>query len=323
MPNRLIFFAVAVASFMLGAVVSGTAQSYPGRAIKIIVAGVAGSPVDIQTRMIADKLSARLAQPIVVENRTGAAGNLGAEAVAKAAPDGYTLLVVLDTTLTVNPSLYQKLPFDPERDFRPISILAVSSTMLVVHPSVPVKSVSEFVAFAKTEPVPYAHGGNGSPGHLSMEYFRLQAGFQAIPVPYRGNAPLVTDLVAGQIKSGFVGTAGVIEHVRAGRLKGLAISARSRSPLAPDVPTLAEVGYPDFNVELYYVMLAPAAVPESITALLEREVRQALQSPDLREKFRAQGTEIVASTAIEAKTRVEADAKMWAKVVKAANMRLE
>jgi tripartite-type tricarboxylate transporter receptor subunit TctC len=273
--------------------------------------------------MIADKLSARLGQPIVVENRTGAAGNLGAEAVARSAPDGYTLLVVLDTTLTVNPSLYQKLAFDPERDFRPISILAVSSTMLVVHPSVPVDSVPEFVAFAKKEPMPYAHGGNGSPGHLSMEYFRLQADFQATPVPYRGNAPLVTDLIAGQIKSGFVGTAGVIEHVRAGRLKGLAVSARSRSLLAPTVPTLAEVGYPDFNVELYYVMLVPAGVPEPIAGLLEREVRQALQSPDLREKFRSQATEIAATTSAEAKARLKADAEMWAKVVKAANMRLE
>jgi len=208
------------------------ARSYPERPVKIIVSGVPGVPFDLIARVIADKLSAKLKQTFIVENRPGAAGNLGAADVARAAPDGHTLLVALGTTFTVNPSVYKSLPYDPERDFRPISILATSSTMLVVHPSIPVNTVAEFVAYAKKQPVPYAHGGNGSPGHLTMEYFRLQAGFQAVPVPYRGNAPLVTDLVAGQIKFGFVGP-GVLPHVQAGRLRALAISSETRSPLTP------------------------------------------------------------------------------------------
>ena len=159
---------------------------------------------------------------------------------------------MLGTTLTVNPSLYKKLPFDPDKDFRPISIVTTSGNMLVVHPSVPVNSVAEFVAFAKAaaarkEPITYASGGNGTPGHLTMEHFRLHAGFEAIHVPYRGNAPMVVDLVAGQVKVGFVTSAGMMDHVQAGRLKGLGVSRASRSPLAPDVPTIAEVGLSRFQ----------------------------------------------------------------------------
>ena len=185
----------------------------------------AGGPLDIVARAIADKLSISLKQPIVIENRPGAGGNIGTEVVARAAPDGYTLGMVLGTTLTVNPSLYKKLPFDPDKDFRPLSIVTTTGNMLVVHPSVPVNSVAEFVAYAKAaaarkEPITYASGGNGTPGHLAMEYFRLHAGFEAIHVPYRGNAPMVIDLVAGQVKVGFVASAGMMDHVQAGRLKG-------------------------------------------------------------------------------------------------------
>ncbi len=208
----------------LGAANPSSAQSYPKRTVKIVVSGIPGTSFDLIARAIADKLSASLKQTFIVENRPGAAGNLGAEAVAKSAPDGHTLLVALGTTFTVNPSLYKKPPFDPNADFTYISTLTKSTNMLVVHPSIPVNSVAEFVAYAKKEPISYAHGGPGTPGHLCMEYFRLLAGFQATPVPYRGNTQLAADLAAGQIKFGFVGTSGVAQHVREGRLKGLAIS---------------------------------------------------------------------------------------------------
>ncbi len=321
LSRRLVLSAMAGAS--LGLQVPGVAaQSYPERPVKIVVAGVAGTPFDLLARSVADKLSASLKQTFVVENRPGAAGNLGAEAVARAAPDGYTLLVALGTTFTVNPSVYKTLPFDPERDFRPIAIMATSSVMLVVHPSIPVNSVAEFVALAKREPIPYAHGGNGSPGHLAMEYFRLHAGFQATPVPYRGNAPLVTNLVAGQIKFGFVGS-GVLPHVQAGLLRALAISSGTRAPLTPDIPTLAETGYPGFKVEIYYVMMAPAGIPDATVAVLEREVRRALATPDMQEKFRAQGTDLVAITDAEVVARIKDDRTLWAKIVKAADMRVD
>jgi tripartite-type tricarboxylate transporter receptor subunit TctC len=314
---------MAGVSLVINGVASATAQLYPQRPIKLIVAFVPGSPVDLVARAVVDKLSTGLRQTIVVENRPGAAGNLGAEVAARAAPDGYTLLATLDTTFTVNPSVYKKLPYDPETDLRPISIMAATSTLLVVHPSVPVNSARELVAFARHEPMSYAHGGHGSPGHLSMEYFRLQAGFPATPVPYKGNALLVTDLLAGQIKLGFVGTGGVIQHVVAGRLKGLAISTGKRSPLAPDVPTAAEAGFPDFKVETYYVMSAPAGIPEEIAARLENEVRRALASPDLQEKLRLQNSEVVAITGAEAKAKLKAQRDLWAKVVKATDMRVD
>lgn len=272
------------------------------------------------TRALADALTQRFTHPVVVENRPGAGGNLATEFVARSAPDGYTLLVALDTTLTVNPMLYKNLTCDPQTQLRPLSIMAISSTTLVVHPSIPVSTVAEFVAYARKHTMTYGHGGNGSPGNLAMEYFRLQAGFPAIPVPYRGNTQVVTDLIAGQVQTGFVGTAGVIEHIRAGRLRGLAISAVRRTPLAPDMPTIAEAGYPDFKAEVYYLILAPAAVPEPVATLLEREVRQVLKVPGFQEKFRPVGIEIAATTSEAAVARIKADTKLWAKVIAAAGM---
>jgi tripartite-type tricarboxylate transporter receptor subunit TctC len=258
-----------------------------------------------------------------MENRAGAGGNLGTDAAAKAAPDGYTLLMTLSTALTANPSLYKKLPFEPLKDFRPLSIMANSSQMMVVHPSVPALTLGEFVAYAKREPLTYAHAGPGSGGHLAMEYFRTVAGFETVQVPYRGNAPLVIDLVAGQVKAGFVATTGVIHHVRAGKLKGLAISADKRAPLAPDVPTMAEAGYPDFKIDSYFVLLAPAGVPDAIAGRLEREVQLALKHADVQERFRAQDLEAVGSSGVEARARLQADTELWARIVKLAKMQVD
>jgi tripartite-type tricarboxylate transporter receptor subunit TctC len=322
MSRRQFLSAVAGTSFGLIAP-AAAAQSYPQRTVKIITAGLPGTPFDVVARAIADKLSPDLKQPVVVEARPGAAGNIGAELVAKAPADGYTLLSALGTTFTVNPSLYRKPPFDPLADFRFIALTGSASTTLVVHPSISVNSVAEFAAYARKEPIAYAHGGNGTPGHLCMEYFRLMAGFKATPVPYRGNPQLVTDLVAGQIKFGFVGTSGVAPHVRAGRLKGLAVSTRQRSPLVPDLPTLAEAGYPDFEFDTYYVLAAPAGIPASVAAQLEHEVLQALSSPELQEKFRALDIVMVPTTGAQATARITSDLQKWAKVVEAAGMRVD
>jgi tripartite-type tricarboxylate transporter receptor subunit TctC len=302
--------------------VAAHAESYPSRPVKVIVPFAAGGPLDLVARALGDKFAANLKQPFVIENRAGAGGNIGTEAAAKAAPDGYTLLMVLSGTLAANPALYGKLPFDPETDFRPISLLTTSSQMLVVHPSVPVNSVAEFVAMAKREPIAYAHAGPGSGGHLAMEYFRLMAGFDAVQVPYRGNAPLVIDLVGGQVKAGFVSTAGVIAHVRERRLKGLAISSTQRSPLAPDVPTTAEAGYPDLKINTYFVLLAPARTPDAIIGLLEREIQTALKAPDLQEKFRVQDIIPLGTTPAEAKAKLREETVLWADIVKRGNLRL-
>jgi tripartite-type tricarboxylate transporter receptor subunit TctC len=231
--------------------------------------------------------------------------------------------MALGTTFTVNPSLYRKPPFDPLSDFRYLAVTSTTSTMLVVHPSVPVSSVGELVAFATKESIAYAHGGNGTPGHLSMEYFRLLAGFKTLPVPYRGNPQLVSDLVAGQIKFGFVATSGVVQHVRAGRLRGLAISTRSRSPLAPDIPALAEAGYPEFEFDSYHVLAAPAGISEATAGLLEREVLRALGSADVHEKFRAQDIVVSPTAGAAARARIVADFRKWGEVIRAAGMQVE
>ena len=323
MNRRAFWSAIAATGLSAVAFQPAVAQTYPERTVKIVVPFPAGGPLDNVGRAVADKLAVSLKQPFILENKVGAAGNLGADAVAKAAPDGHTLLFVLGSTLTVNPALYKTFPFNVEADLRPISIVVTSSQMLVVHPSVPVNSLPEFIAFAKKEPISYAHAGHGSPGHLAMEYFRLKTGILTVPVPYRGNAPLVTDLLGGQIKFAFVSTPGVIQHARAGKLKGLAVSDTARSPLAPDIPTIAESGYPGFSVKTDFILLAPAGTPDSIVQTLEREVRQALQAPELKDKFAAQDLAIVASTAVQAKDVIKADTELWAGVVKATNMQAQ
>jgi tripartite-type tricarboxylate transporter receptor subunit TctC len=322
------FAAIAAFGCLVGSSHPAIAQAYPARVIKLVVPFAPGSPVDITTRAIADKMSVNLKQPIVIENRVGAGGNLGTEAVAKAAPDGYTLGMVLGTVLTLNPSLYKKMPFDPDKDIRPISIATTSGTMLVVHPSLPVNSVAEFVAYAKAaaakkEPIAYASGGNGTPGHLTMEAFRVRAGFEATHVPYRGNPPMVADLVAGQVKVGFVTSAGMMEHVQAGRLRGLGVSHTKRSPLAPEIPTIAEAGYPGFSVEVISVLLAPAGLPDAIATVLEREVRAALKREDVVERFRIMDTVVAGISGPDVQARLKADRAAWAKVVAAANMRVD
>ena len=215
--------ALVTAAAVLLLTAAAVAQGYPSRAVKIVVPFPAGGPLDFTARLLADKLSASAKQPFVVENRPGAAGNLGTDAVAKAAPDGYMLLLVLDTPLTVNPWLYTRLAFDPVRDFTPISTVASFSLTLVVHPSVPVNSVAEFVAYAKSrkeKPLLFGSGGGpGNPGHLAMEYFRIQAGFEGVRVPYKGNSEVVMGLVSGQIEAGFLATPGVLPNVRDGQLK--------------------------------------------------------------------------------------------------------
>jgi tripartite-type tricarboxylate transporter receptor subunit TctC len=323
MSRRLFLSGVAGASLGLSATSAATAQVYPQRPVKIITAGLPGTPFDLVARALADQLSPNLKQTFLVETRPGAAGNVGAEFVAKAPADGYTLLSALGTTFTVNPSLYKKPPFDPLADFRFIAIMAATGNTLVVHPSIPINSVAEFVAYAKKERISYAHGGNGSPGHLAMEYFRLMAGFQATPVPYRGNPQLVTDLVAGQIKFGFVGTSGVAQHVREGRLKGLAMASRNRSPLAPELPTIAESGYPEFEFEGFHVLAAPAGIPEPVAALLEREVLRVLASPELQQKYRVQDILIAPTPGAETTARIKTDLEKWAKVVRATGMQVD
>ena len=321
---------VAAAIFLVGTATLGLAtevlaQTYPSRPVKIVVPFPAGGPLDLTTRLLAEKLASSMMQPFVVENRPGGAGNIGTAAVAKASGDGYTLLLVLDTPLTVNPWMYAKLPFDSDRDFASISTVASFSLTLVAHPSMPANTVAEFVAHAKAnsdQPLIYGSGGGpGSPGHLTMEYFRMQAGFTGIHVPHRGNAEVVVSLVGAQVQAGFLATPGVLQNVRDGRLKAFAVSGSRRAPLTPDIPTMVESGYPGFEVGFYMMLLAPASIPEPIRAAIEREVQTAMQSPELRERLRAQALEPMTSTGAETRALINSTAERWRSVVKSANIR--
>jgi tripartite-type tricarboxylate transporter receptor subunit TctC len=321
--DRQALLALSTALFAIAFSTATSAQTYPTQPIKLIVPFAAGGPLDLVGRGLGDKLSASLKQPVIIENRVGAGGNLGTEAVAKSPPDGYTLLLVLSGTLVANPAVFGNLPFNPERDFEPISLLTSNSQMLVVHPSVPVNTLAEFVTYAKKEPITYAHAGPGSGGHLAMGYFGLLAGFQGVPVPYRGNAPLMTDLAAGQVQAGFIASAGAIPHVAAGRLKGLAISSAKRSPLVPHVPTTAEAGYPQMKLDTYFVLLAPAKTPAATLALLEREVQKAVKLPDLQAKWQANDIEPLGTSAAEAKAILKSETALWADIVARAKLQQE
>jgi tripartite-type tricarboxylate transporter receptor subunit TctC len=303
------------------------AQPYPSRPVRIVVPFPGGGPLDFAARLLAEKLTAVMRQPFVVENRPGASGNLGTEAVAKAAPDGHTLLFTLETPLTVSPWLYPKLTYDPFRDFTPIASAARFSLTLAVHPSVPVNSLTEFVAYAKAtsdRPLIYGSGGGrGDPGHLTMEYFRGRAGFPGVHVPFSGNAQVVTNLVGGQIQAGFLATPGVLPQVRDGRLKALAISSGERVPLASDIPTVAESGYPGFEVGFYQLLLAPAALPEAIRAALEREVLPVLTSSDVQSRLRAQLMEPVVLNGAETTVLLKAASQRWKDVITTAKISLD
>lgn len=315
-----VFSFAIVAALILPLSGAAMAQTYPTKPIRMIVSSAAGGPLDVVGRSVAEKIAASLKQPVVVEARAGAGGNIAADAVSKAAPDGYTLLLLLSTTLTVNPHLYKDLTFN----LKPISIVNYSTQTVFVHPSVPAKNLAEFVAWAKKEgPVTYGHAGNGSPSHLAMEYFRLLAGFETVPVPYRGAAPMTADLLSGQYKAAFGSTAGLLPQVAAGKLRALAVSTAQRSPLAPDLPTIAESGYPGFELTTDFILMAPGGTPDEIVSLLQREVKKAVDTPELKESFRVRDIWVVGSTPAEAAARIKAGFELWADVVKRTGMKSE
>jgi tripartite-type tricarboxylate transporter receptor subunit TctC len=276
-----VFCAVLAAVPMLAA----AQGAYPVKPVRVIVSTVPG-PLDAFARIIAEKLSTSLKQPFIVENKAGAGGNIAAEYVKSQAPDGYTLLFAIDTTFTVNPALYKKLGFDPEKDFATISVPVTYAQMLTVNPTVPVKNVSELVALSKQKPLSYASGGNGSPSHLAGAYFLSVANTDMTHIPYKGTGQSVIDVIGGRVDTLFAVTSGVLPQVQGGKLKALAVSSPKRSPLAPDVPTIAEVGYPGFDVQFAYALMAPAGTPDEIVQLLNREVQKAMHDPDVIEKNR-------------------------------------
>lgn len=316
MSRSLLLRALAAAALGAAALSPALAQStWPDKPIRVILPFPPGGPSDMVIRVLTDKLLVSLKQPIVVENKPGAGGNIGATVVARAAPDGYTWLWTPDSVLTVNPHVYKQTGFKTE-DFIPVSMATEFSSTLVCHPKVGVKTLKELIAKAKTTPMSYASGGAGVPGHLSMELLLTMAGFDMSHVPYKGPAPAMLDVLAGQVDCGLLAGPTVLPHVNGGRLLALAVSGAKRSPVLPDVPTLDEAGVKGYQADFGLVLLAPKGTPEAVVNRFRQAFVEALKSPDVVEKLRANDQVVVASTGAEAARSLEASANKWGEVVR-------
>jgi tripartite-type tricarboxylate transporter receptor subunit TctC len=310
-------FAVAVAALLSCHSLMLHAQEYPTRPVRVIVPFSPGGAVDGPMRVIAQDLSKRLGQQVVVENKPGAGAMIGSEIVAKAAPDGYTLLLASQTN-AISASLYRTLSFDPIDDFAPIALVGREPGVVVVHPSLPVRTLAEFIEYVKERPgkVDYASSGNGSGQHLFMALLASMTGMQLNHVPYRGSGQATTDLLAGVVPVSIPGTAGMVGHIKAGKLRPLAVTGVKRSPQLPDVPTIAESGVPGYSAYVWMGLLAPKGTPPAVIDRLQHELAQTLASPDVRTYMDSAGIEIVGSTPSEFGMFFRAEKERWAKVIK-------
>ena len=312
--SRLVAMGCACGAFVFAG--SAGAKSWPNRPIKMVVGFAAGGSTDVTARLLAQALTERLGQHVVVENRGGAGGNIGADAVAKAEPDGYTVLLTTSTTHGANPTLYKSLPFDPKADFTPISRVAFIPNLLVVHPSVPANTIDEFVAYAKANPdkLTYGSAGNGTSQHLSAELFKSLAGIRMIHAPYRGGAPAVTDLISGNIQVLFAPLVEVLQFVQDGKLKALGITTAKRSPLLPSAPAIGE-HLPGYEVVLWNGLLGPAKMPQDIVDRLNRETVAALASADLKAKLAQQGSEAAGNSSDAFRRFIDSELDKWGRLV--------
>lgn len=300
------------------------AQAWPARAVKVVNGFPAGGPTDILARILAEKLQAALGQPFVVENRPGATGAIGSEFVARSTPDGYTLVVVPSSTHAVNPNL-TKLPWDPQKDFTPIAMVGNVTTLLIVNPGLPVKTVQEFVAHAKANPGKLNFGtpGRGSNLHLGIELLKMMAGFDAVHVPYKGTAPAATDLIGGQIQFMFDNIVSAMPNVQAGKVRAIAITTSKRSALFPDLPTIAESGYAGFEVNAWAALLGPAGLPQEVVQKLNAETVRAVNSADVKERYAKLGVEPFSMTPAEAGEFMKSERERWGRVIRDAKIRVE
>jgi tripartite-type tricarboxylate transporter receptor subunit TctC len=318
---RLVSVAVAAVT-ALGLTAGETrAQAYPTKQVRIVVPFAAGGAVDALARLVGAKLSESLKQPVVIENRPGAGGNLAADAVAKSTPDGHTILLTTNGH-AISPSLYRTLPYDTIKDFIPVTQLISSSLVLVANPKLPATSVPELIAHGKATPggLTYGSTGVGNPLHLTMEMLKHRAGIQAVAVPYRGDAPLLTALLAGEVPMAITPLATTRPHVEAGKLRALAVTGAARSPALPNVPTVAEQGVAGFNSASWQGFFVPAHTPREIVALIQQETKKALAAPDVLERLKTFGAEPVGSTPEEFENRFRADIAAFAQIVRDARI---
>jgi len=320
--KKLLWCGVAMVGALAAPV--ALAQAYPAKAIRVIVPSSPGGGTDILARVIAARLTEAWGQQVVVENRAGAGQMIGIELAAKAAPDGYSLLMAA-STLAINPVMYKKVPYDALRDFAPITQAAALPNILVAHPSLPVKNVKELVALAKARPgqLVYASAGHGTSPHLSFELFLYMTGTKMIHVPYKGTGPGAVDTVAGQVQLMMPNLLTALPHVKSGRLRALGVTSAKRSAGVPDVPTIAQAGVPGYEAIQWYGLLAPAGTPREIVTKLHGEIVKILAAPDTREKLSSDGAEPVGSTPEQFAAFIRAETDKWGKVVKAAGIQPE
>jgi tripartite-type tricarboxylate transporter receptor subunit TctC len=322
-------FRLGSSAFLLGCTLAAGAalaqqQAFPARIVRIVVPLPPGGSNDLLARIAAERLTASLGQPAVVDNRPGASGNIGTEFVARSAPDGHTLLMA-NTAHVINPSLFAKLPYDPIRDFAPVALMSSVHFALVVHPSVPARSVKEFIAVARARPgaLTFASAGNGAPHHLAMELLKFMAHVELTHVPYKGAGQFVPALVTGEVSSVIGAINSLLPHVQAGRLRALGMAGNRRTPLLPDVPTIAEAALPGFALDNWGGLLAPAGTPRNIIDRLYGEIARALRDPQTGERLAAQGIEVTLAAPDEFQALMKTHMAKWAKVVKAANVRID
>ena len=307
------------------AVPAAHAQNYPVKAIRFVVPFPAGGPLDIAARAIGQKLTEAWKQPVIIDNRPGAGGNIGADNVAKSAPDGYTLLMGAVSTHAINPNLNAKMPYDALRDFAPITLVTTVPNVLVVHPSVPAKNVRELIALARARPgqLNFASGSTGSTGHLAGELFKVMAGVEMVHVPYKGAAPAVTDLVAGHVSLMFDNLASALPQIKAGRTRALAVTTLARSAMVPDLPTIDESGLKGFDLTTWFGVFAPAGVPPPLLGALHREITRALDAADLRSRLAALGAQPTPNTPEAFAAFIKAEHAKYAQVIKASGAKVD
>ena len=321
----LVRIATAVFAAFALHVGSAAAQAYPSKPIRLMVPFPPGGSTDIIGRIVAQKLSAQLGQPVVVENRGGAGGTIGTAVAAKAAPDGYSLMVGTTSTHVVAPSVYAKLEYDPVKDFAPVSLMAVTPYLLVVHPAVQAKTVKELVDLMRAQPgkLNYASAGIGSTTHLAMEMLKFASGTFALHIPYNGNGPAGAAVVAGQVEILFGSLPAVLPQAKSGRVRALAVGTLKRSPSLPEVPTVAESGYPGFDASLWLGIMAPAGTPAPVIERLHKEVLAAVSAPDTRDLLDNAGAEVLTSTPAELAAMIRDGVAKYAKIVKTAGVQAQ
>ncbi len=322
-PGMIQYLAAGLAAAFLAQ--PALAQSYPVKPIRLIVPFAAGGGNDNVARLVGKRLGETLGQPVIVDNRPGAGGVVGAELAAKSAPDGYTLFLGGVGSHAINPGLIKNLPYDPVKDFAPVELLAQAPLVLVVHSSVPARDIAELIAYARQNPgkLNFASNGNGSSSQLAAVMFESMAGIDMVHVPYKGLSPALTDLLSGQVQLMFSSVVAILPHIKAGKLRGLAVTGTKRLALLPGLPTIAESGFPGYEASSWYGILAPAGTPRDIVARLNAELSKALEQPEVRSSLLAEGAEPVGGTPEQFAAHIRAEKERLGKVIRDAKIRLE